>query len=89
MTTTKITQYEMPLAIPYGSKNRLAKVLGVHPNTIYNIRTQGASHPLYGKMMKCLQEMYGTLSANASYPKNHENRFAYSNHRTDGRSLSL
>jgi len=56
---TLIKEYEIPLSLPFGAKARLAKVLGVHPNTIYNIRTQGESHPLYGKMMKALKECYG------------------------------
>lgn len=56
---TVIKEYEIPLSLPFGAKERLAKVLGVHPNTIYNIRTQGESHPLYGKMMKALKECYG------------------------------
>ncbi|MDR2806286.1 MAG: hypothetical protein LBB85_11760 [Dysgonamonadaceae bacterium] len=58
MTTTIIT-YEMPLSLPFGAKAKLARRLGVHPNTIYNIRMQGEFHPLYGKMMKVLQELYG------------------------------
>ncbi|MDR0681816.1 MAG: hypothetical protein LBG15_08225 [Dysgonamonadaceae bacterium] len=56
---TTIVKYEIPLSLPFGAKAKLAKVLGVHPNTIYNIRVQGESHPLYGKMVKALQENYG------------------------------
>jgi hypothetical protein len=58
-TTQLICRYEMPLSLPFGAKTKIAKRLGVHPNTIYNIRMQGESHPLYGKMMKVLQELYG------------------------------
>jgi hypothetical protein len=55
----KTINYEVPLSLPFGAKTRLAKVLGVHPNTIYKIRIQGESHPLYGKMIKALKECYG------------------------------
>jgi len=56
---TTIVKYEVPLSLPFGGKEKLAQVLGVHPNTIYRIRTQGKSHPLYGKLTKALEENYG------------------------------
>jgi hypothetical protein len=57
--TTKIIEYEMPLTIPHGKRNRLAEIMGVHPNTIDNIRKSGKSHPLYNKLVNCVLQVCG------------------------------
>jgi hypothetical protein len=57
--TTKILQYEMPAYLPGGWQTRVAKELGWHRNTVYNVKKQGKSHPCFGKMEKALQELYG------------------------------
>jgi hypothetical protein len=59
MTTTRILEYEMPEFLPVGWQARVAKELGWHRNTVYNVKKQGKSHPLYGRMMKALREIYG------------------------------
>jgi hypothetical protein len=59
MTTTRILEYEMPEFLPGGWQTRVAKELGWHRNTVYNVKRRGESHPLYGRMTKALREIYG------------------------------
>ncbi|MDR1370913.1 MAG: hypothetical protein LBJ72_12450 [Dysgonamonadaceae bacterium] len=59
MATTQILEYEMPEFLPGGWQMRVAKQMGWHRNTVYNIKKKGKSHPLYGKMEKALMETYG------------------------------
>jgi hypothetical protein len=59
MTTVKIIKYEMPAYLPGGWQVRVAERAGWHRNTVYNIKKQGKSHPLFKTMEKHLEEMYG------------------------------
>lgn len=59
MSTTLIKKYEMPTFLPSGWQQKVAERKGWHRNTVYNIKKQGESHPLFGTMQKTLMELYG------------------------------
>lgn len=62
-TTTQTLQLEMPAVLPHGWKKEVAKLLGVHPNTVKNALIAG-SGDTYEKVMKCAKEKYGKQKIN-------------------------
>jgi len=56
---TKIINLEMPPILPHGWKKDVAKLLGIHVNTVTNALNDGKGDT-YERIMKCAKEKYGT-----------------------------
>ena len=58
MQATKIT-YELPKILPHGWKSAVAKILGIHRNTVANAIERGEEDPMYVKIMNVARQKYG------------------------------
>lgn len=61
MKTTKIT-YELPKVLPHGWKGEMARLLGIHRNTVANAIKRGEKDPkdpLYIQIMQMAKNKYG------------------------------
>lgn len=56
--TTEIIKNEMPPILPHGWKTEVAKLLGIHVNTVTNALRDG-SGDTYDRIMKTAKEKYG------------------------------
>ena len=65
---TKIINLEMPAILPHGWKKNVAKLLGIHVNTVTNALEAGKGYT-YERIMETAKKEYGTPIKNESDEK--------------------
>ena len=59
MAQTKTLELELPPILPHGWKKKVARLLGIHENTVTNALKAGNGKN-YERIIKCAKEKYGT-----------------------------